>query len=353
MRENNVIFEKILMRFFYPLLLLTHKKPSIRFTDHDETYLLPSIYLNDMCISLYIAFLEFCLITDEKTANQRQRMEIINFPFFSDKVLHDRCRPEKERKFYSPNEFYIFSTHFWEKLTGKSSGNAVHHTHLNSKNNNTWKYIIDNFGEFYQKVRRWTRNVDIFEKSTLIIPMNENQHWFLCVVSNLNKVFELCKSGQIKSIFEGDSCGERRGRSNSRNSNSPLPTRSDATLKILFLDSMRNPQKYRKRYETMKKYIIEEAKDKHNITDEQAKYLQQACIQQMPKVPQQQDGASCGMFMLEFIERILMDREYHKSMEPEDGSLWFDPQLVNGDSGREKIKNVIGGLFCFIERSPD
>jgi len=219
------------------------------------------------------------------------------------------------------------STHFWEKLTGKSSGNAM--IPSNNKQNQTWKYINENFDQFYNRVRRWTRNVDLFEKSTIIVPMNENQHWFLCVVTNLSTVFQLCKSGEMKDIIDGKSSGRHR---------------QDATLKILFLDSMRNPPKYKKRFETMKKYIVAEAKDKHKLSDEEAQWLTKACIQQMPKVPQQMDGASCGLFMLEFIERILTDRNYHESMEPEDGSLWFRPEDVNGDIGRDKIMTIFKRL---------
>lgn len=176
--------------------------------------------------------------------------------------------------------------------------------------NITWKYIQANFNEFYSKVARWTRREDLFEKSTIIFPMNEQQHWFLCVVTNLKQIFGLLKNGKLKRYLNSN---------NSHEDGYHLETgltRADAQLKIVFLDSMRNPNKYKKRYEIMKKYIVEEAINKHKISAEEANLLEQCCVQQMPNVPQQQDGASCGLFMLEFIERILTDRDYFC------GGLW-------------------------------
>ena len=36
--------------------------------------------------------------------------------------------------------------------------------------------------ESYQLVKRWTKNVDIFEKDFLIIPINESNHWSLTII---------------------------------------------------------------------------------------------------------------------------------------------------------------------------
>ena len=36
--------------------------------------------------------------------------------------------------------------------------------------------------ERYERVRRWTKNVNIFEKEFVIVPINENSHWFVAVI---------------------------------------------------------------------------------------------------------------------------------------------------------------------------
>lgn len=34
----------------------------------------------------------------------------------------------------------------------------------------------------YLRVKNWTRNVNIFEKDFLIIPINKNNHWYLAII---------------------------------------------------------------------------------------------------------------------------------------------------------------------------
>ena len=36
----------------------------------------------------------------------------------------------------------------------------------------------------YEKVKKWTKNVDIFAKEFIIVPINENMHWYLAVIIN-------------------------------------------------------------------------------------------------------------------------------------------------------------------------
>merc|ERR1712013_789226 len=34
----------------------------------------------------------------------------------------------------------------------------------------------------YDRVKRWTRKVNIFEKDFVVVPINENYHWYLCII---------------------------------------------------------------------------------------------------------------------------------------------------------------------------
>ena len=34
----------------------------------------------------------------------------------------------------------------------------------------------------YERVRRWTKKVNIFEKDFVIVPINEHSHWFVAVI---------------------------------------------------------------------------------------------------------------------------------------------------------------------------
>ena len=37
----------------------------------------------------------------------------------------------------------------------------------------------------------WTRGIDIFDKSLIFFPIHENSHWYLIVLNNTNKIFEI------------------------------------------------------------------------------------------------------------------------------------------------------------------
>ena len=34
----------------------------------------------------------------------------------------------------------------------------------------------------YDRVKRWTKNVNIFEKDFVIVPINQHSHWFVAVI---------------------------------------------------------------------------------------------------------------------------------------------------------------------------
>ena len=74
---------------------------------------------------------------------------------------------------------HFFNSFFYKRLTecmGKSSGRRG-----GGKSP----------GSGYESVRRWTKNVDIFTKDFLFVPINESLHWSLAVV---------CWPGKIKDL---------------------------------------------------------------------------------------------------------------------------------------------------------
>lgn len=45
----------------------------------------------------------------------------------------------------------------------------------------------------HARVKNWTKNVNLFEKDFIIIPINENCHWFLAIICfpGLNGTFTM------------------------------------------------------------------------------------------------------------------------------------------------------------------
>ncbi|KAG9236696.1 hypothetical protein BJ875DRAFT_209111 [Amylocarpus encephaloides] len=55
---------------------------------------------------------------------------------------------------------YFQNSHFYESLKGK--GGSIN----------------------YAKVQRWTRKVDLFSKDYIVVPVNENYHWYVAIICN-------------------------------------------------------------------------------------------------------------------------------------------------------------------------
>ncbi|KAK0487323.1 hypothetical protein IW261DRAFT_1447250 [Armillaria novae-zelandiae] len=71
------------------------------------------------------------------------------------KMWHSRLERENPEL---ANEIYVFSSFFYKKLS------------------------VKNADEGYNAVRRWTSKTDIFAKKYIIVPINENFHWYLAII---------------------------------------------------------------------------------------------------------------------------------------------------------------------------
>ncbi|KAI1794794.1 hypothetical protein LXA43DRAFT_939951 [Ganoderma leucocontextum] len=58
-------------------------------------------------------------------------------------------------------QVHVFNSFFYKKLSGKKE-----------------------FAEAYPSVRKWSSKVDIFSKKYIIVPINENFHWYLAIIEN-------------------------------------------------------------------------------------------------------------------------------------------------------------------------
>ena len=76
----------------------------------------------------------------------------------------------------SRDRTHIFTTYFYKRLTTRPprSKNKLHPIEDNVN--------LSAAEKRYERVRRWTKKVNIFEKDFVIIPINEHSHWFLAVI---------------------------------------------------------------------------------------------------------------------------------------------------------------------------
>jgi hypothetical protein len=80
------------------------------------------------------------------------------------------------------DDIHVFNPFFYKKISSKAKGVARSSTGDNAAAYPDWPA--------YESVRKWTNKVDIFQKRFLIIPINENLHWYMAVIHNPGIVLE-------------------------------------------------------------------------------------------------------------------------------------------------------------------
>ncbi|KGO43406.1 Peptidase C48, SUMO/Sentrin/Ubl1 [Penicillium expansum] len=114
-----------------PLVYPRNGKKKAEVTLGDRERLLRDDFLNDNLIALYMRFLQDHLERTNKEAAKR---------------------------------IYFFNTYLFATLTNTPRGDR---------------------GINYSGVEKWTRNVDLFSYDYIVVPINENAHWYVAIICNL------------------------------------------------------------------------------------------------------------------------------------------------------------------------
>uniref|UniRef100_H2ZMA8 Ubiquitin-like protease family profile domain-containing protein n=1 Tax=Ciona savignyi TaxID=51511 RepID=H2ZMA8_CIOSA len=110
----------------------------ITITNEDEFCLNSGEFLNDVIIDFYLKYIMLELVNEK-----------------------DRARS------------YVFSSFFYKQLT---------HTPVGRHKQSSDTKQLTPSQRRHKKVQKWTRNVDIFEKDFIFVPINEASHWYLAVI---------------------------------------------------------------------------------------------------------------------------------------------------------------------------
>ncbi len=97
-------------------------------------------FLNDNLIGFYLRYLEHHL---------------------------EQTNPELAQK------VYFYNSYFYERLMQTSKGQK---------------------GINYESVQKWTRNIDIFERDFVVVPVNESYHWYVVIICNLSKLSSIANN---------------------------------------------------------------------------------------------------------------------------------------------------------------
>ncbi|OAA74058.1 Ulp1 protease family protein [Cordyceps fumosorosea ARSEF 2679] len=279
-------------------------------------------YLNDNLISFYLRYLQISV---------------------------ERERPDLFKR------VHIFSTFFFEKLmSGKGDIN-------------------------YDGVKNWTSKLDLFSYDYIVVPVNQNAHWYMAVICNTPKLIEQAEGSalhihavtdaadlpmpksQIMAAVERDisdisledvtalrrSSRQLSSTPASSPAKPPSATTSSAVVvrsprassrrldisepRIITLDSLGSP--HPATCKALKKYLVEEAKDKKNID-----LVAPPGGMTARQIPQQTNYCDCGVFLLSYMEKFLKDPDdsIRKILMKEDVGWSIDAAGL-----RNEIRNIL------------
>ncbi|XP_014363724.2 uncharacterized protein LOC106715044 isoform X1 [Papilio machaon] len=101
---------------------------------------------------------------------QDQFLNDVIIDFYLKHLVHDILTHVQREK------THIFSTFFYKRLTTKPSKvNKISNPH-------EWDNSLSPAQKRHARVKTWTKNVNIFEKDFIVVPINENCHWFVAII---------------------------------------------------------------------------------------------------------------------------------------------------------------------------
>ncbi|KAK7331759.1 hypothetical protein VNO80_28498 [Phaseolus coccineus] len=241
---------------------------AVSISKRDVELLQPQTFINDTIIDFYIKYLKNKLPTDEQ------------------------------------ERFHFFNSFFFRKLADLDKDPSS---------------ACDGRAAF-QRVRKWTRKVNVFEKDYILIPINYSLHWSLIVICHPGEV-TCCQDEEIDE-------------------SSKVPC-------ILHMDSLKGSHKGLKN--VFQSYLCEEWKERHSnvVDDVSSKFLQMRFISL--ELPQQENLYDCGLFLLHYVERFLEESpgNFNPFMITKFSdflsSNWFPPPEAS--LKRSHIQNLIYDIF--------
>ncbi|KAK9692716.1 Ulp1 protease family, C-terminal catalytic domain [Popillia japonica] len=228
----------------------------------------------------------------------------------------------------------------------------------------------------HARVKNWTKNVNLFEKDFIIVPINESCHWFLAIIcfpgmdgcytfegkpvkleskqrkkkSNLlaNVTITQVKIEKPETLPGED--GEISDKDEAEGDDSELESEEDieevnpnnTPIKqpcILIFDSLAGASRSRV-VATLRDYLTCEYKAKLNKDKLFNKdTIKCAC----PKVPQQTNFTDCGLYLLQYVESFFSDPIKNYRLPIHQLKNWFDEITVT--KKREDISKLIKELM--------
>ncbi|KAJ5223699.1 hypothetical protein N7468_008241 [Penicillium chermesinum] len=244
----------------------------------------------------------------------------------------ERTNPEVAKK------VYFFNTYFFEALT-KSPKNER--------------------GINYNAVAKWTRGVDLFSYDYVVVPINQNAHWYIAIICNLpslvldsgdgeegergevaeSPVTETVPHTNLAESFKSGPqpagtpirYGKKKARGIRYDPKQPIIVTFDS------LDLGRSPT-----VKILRDYICEEAaaKRKSKVNDKDIKGMR------AQNIPLQPNWSDCGLYLLAYVEKFTQDPEaFILKVLQKDMALEEDWPPLGSGMLRRRLRDFLDALY--------
>ncbi|KAM3607019.1 uncharacterized protein V6R79_000719 [Siganus canaliculatus] len=233
----------------------------------------------------------------------------------------------------------------------------------------------------HQRVKTWTRHVDIFKKDFLFVPVNQEAHWYLVVIcfpgldepkveprasphaqtGGTDEAQELAQGSKspedntespptppTSNHSEGVGAQTENGHGETTKDSKPAPvscTERTCLKKtvckrpcILVMDSLKRSP-HERVFKLLRDYLESEWEVRRGSSREFSPEQMQSSHCQ---VPLQDNSSDCGLYLLQYVESFLKDPVVHFDL-PLQLERWFPRQLVRRK--RDNIRDLVLNLY--------
>ncbi|PKS10685.1 hypothetical protein jhhlp_002441 [Lomentospora prolificans] len=298
-----------------------------------------------------------CSLVYPRTGRDRATVDPIDIPrldegeFLNDNLIlcylrYLQVRAEADNPDIS-NRVYFMNTYFFETLK-QGKGSSIN----------------------YDGVKKWTAKIDLFSYDYIVVPVNENAHWYLLIICNPSKLLPEDPSSkrQDSTPADADRTPERqapakepvfalkeddadarkdsplrnemndqsKGRRKSQKGHGPPARKYELRdVRIISLDSLGVAHSPACRM--IREYLLEEIKFRKNIDPPHPGPIGMTA----KHLPQQTNFCDCGVFLLGYVQHFLADPDgFVSSLLQKDKPSW----TVDPSSLRVQIRETIFDL---------
>ncbi|XP_036914862.1 sentrin-specific protease 7 isoform X3 [Sturnira hondurensis] len=239
---------------------------------------------------------------------------------------------------------HIFSSFFYKCLTRKESNLTEDNPDLSMAQKR------------HKRVRTWTRNINIFNKDYIFVPVNESSHWYLAVICFPwleEAVYEdfpqtIPQEAQAQQTeHDNKTIGDKdddphttstlslgTAESQSTEMNMLLPKKICKRPCILILDSLKAAS-IQNTVQNLREYLEVEWEVKRKTHRE---FNKTNMVDLCPKVPKQDNSSDCGVYLLQYVESFFKDPIVNFEL-PIHLEKWFPRHVIK--TKREDIRELI------------